>query len=95
MAAWQVVRPYKCVCKQLRSLLTTPVFNKMRLHHVNNQNHHKQLFVPTTRTCKYFQTINCENLRLVYPPTALCLSKPTITQWRFMFTKSIHNGGIQ
>ena len=51
---------FKCVCKQWRSFLTTPMFTKMHLDHVNNQNHHKQLIVPTTEPCKYFRTIDCE-----------------------------------
>ncbi|KAJ9542051.1 hypothetical protein OSB04_028557, partial [Centaurea solstitialis] len=36
------------------------MFTKMHLHHVNNQNHHKQLIVPSTRPWKYFRTIDCE-----------------------------------
>ena len=51
---------FKCVCKQWRSFLTTPMFTKMHLHHVNNQNHHKQLLIPSTNPCKYFRTIDCE-----------------------------------
>ncbi|KAJ9542055.1 hypothetical protein OSB04_028561 [Centaurea solstitialis] len=51
---------FKCVCKQWRSFLTTPMFTKMHLHHVNNQNHHKQLVFSTTKPCKYFRTIDCE-----------------------------------
>ncbi|XP_024961208.1 F-box/kelch-repeat protein At3g06240-like [Cynara cardunculus var. scolymus] len=53
-----------CVCKQWHSFLTTPVFTKMHLHHVNNQNHHKLLVVSTTNPCKYFQTIDCETPEL-------------------------------
>ncbi|KAJ9542004.1 hypothetical protein OSB04_028510 [Centaurea solstitialis] len=51
---------FRCVCKQWRSFLPTPMFTKMHLLHVNSQNHLKQLVVPTTKPCKYFQTIDCE-----------------------------------
>ena len=51
---------FKCVCKQWRSFLTTPMFTKMHLEHVNNQNYHKQLVVSTTKPWRYFRTINCE-----------------------------------
>ncbi|KAJ9542152.1 hypothetical protein OSB04_028658 [Centaurea solstitialis] len=51
---------FKCVCKQWRSFLATPMFTKMHLHHVNTQNHHKQLIVSTIKLCKYFRTIDCE-----------------------------------
>ncbi|KAJ9542003.1 hypothetical protein OSB04_028509 [Centaurea solstitialis] len=36
------------------------MFTKMRLHHVNNQNHPKQLLIPSKGPCKYFRTIDCE-----------------------------------
>ncbi|KAJ9542056.1 hypothetical protein OSB04_028562, partial [Centaurea solstitialis] len=32
----------------------------MHLHHVNDQNHHRLLILPTTNLCRYFRTIDCE-----------------------------------
>ncbi|KAI3524507.1 hypothetical protein L1887_03165 [Cichorium endivia] len=54
---------FRYVSKQWHSILTSPEFLNMHLHHVTNddqQNHHKILVLSKTTPCK-FHTIDCES----------------------------------
>ncbi|KAJ9548299.1 hypothetical protein OSB04_020842 [Centaurea solstitialis] len=64
-----------CVCKQCHSFLTTTVFIKMHLQHVNDQNHHRLLVVPTIKPYHYFRTIDCETPSLEYLMSSCLLNE--------------------
>ncbi|CAH1452106.1 unnamed protein product [Lactuca virosa] len=67
------IRRFLCVSRQWQSFLTTPVFAKLQLHHVTNddhQNHLKLLLLSYTTPCN-FCTIDCET-----PKDGLTVSRP-------------------
>ncbi|KAJ9557949.1 hypothetical protein OSB04_012563 [Centaurea solstitialis] len=60
---------FKCVCKQWRSFLTTPLFAKIQLHRATTVDYHEKLIFcirGSTSRCK-FLTIDCED-GLIAPP---------------------------
>ncbi|KAI3524069.1 hypothetical protein L1887_02704 [Cichorium endivia] len=63
---------FRFVCKQWRSFLRTPVFAKLHLRHLTNndhQNHHKLLVLSLDLPYKYFYTIDCETPKDPSPAT--------------------------
>ncbi|KAI3524505.1 hypothetical protein L1887_03163 [Cichorium endivia] len=64
---------FRYVSKQWHSILTSPEFLNMHLHHVTNddrQNHHKLLVLSRTTPCN-FHTIDCES-----PEDGVSVSRP-------------------
>ncbi|KAJ9555141.1 hypothetical protein OSB04_009755 [Centaurea solstitialis] len=67
--ARQVLASFKCVCKQWRSFLTSPLFANIHLHHVtttNTTNHEKVVFF--LNRSRNFQTLDCHEDGLIATP---------------------------
>ncbi|CAH1426826.1 unnamed protein product [Lactuca virosa] len=65
------LRRFMSVCKQWHSLITTPSFAKIHLHHLTNndhQNHHKLLVLSLSEPYE-FHTIDCETPKDPSPAT--------------------------
>ena len=53
---------FKCVSKQWNSFLSTPLFKKMHLHNIPNDDHHNphKLLILLSAKSSWFRTMDCE-----------------------------------
>ncbi|KAJ9555469.1 hypothetical protein OSB04_010083 [Centaurea solstitialis] len=64
---------FKCVCKQWRSFLATPLFANIHLHHVTtvDRSRHEKVFflhkVYTSKSRNYCETVDCEDGSIAKP----------------------------